>query len=147
MAAVSSIAPPPGDEGGAVVANMAVVSAALVGVAITPSTVPMVQGGPANTSRLRTRDTMILPMTAGTTSGAVTQSVAASAIWSTRLGRTLSSSRKAPHSRAATSGNTMPEVEGAGNLCPPLPPCGRDSRAQGYYPPQLLSRTLKANKG
>jgi hypothetical protein len=126
---------------------MAVVSVALVGVAITPSAIPMVQGGPADTSCSRTRETMILPTMAGTTTGAVTQSVAASAIQSTRLGGMLSSSRKAPHSRATTPGNTTSEVEGAGNLCPPLPPGGRDGRAQGYYPPQLLSRTLKANKG
>jgi hypothetical protein len=69
---VSLIASPPGEGGGAVVANMAVVSAALVGVVITPSAIPMVQGGPADTSHSRTRETMILPTTAGTTPGAVT---------------------------------------------------------------------------
>ncbi len=62
---------PLGRGGGAVVANKAVVSEALVGAAITPSAVPMGRGGPANTSCSRMMVTMSLPMMAGTTPEAV----------------------------------------------------------------------------
>ncbi len=62
---------PWGGGGGAVAANKAVVSEAPVGVAISPSAVPMGQGGPADTSLSRTMPTMSLLTTAGTTPGAI----------------------------------------------------------------------------
>ena len=43
-------------------------------------------------------------------------------------------------------GISTTEVEGEGNLCPPLPLCGRDSKAWDY-PPLPIRKALMASMG
>ena len=43
-------------------------------------------------------------------------------------------------------GISMTESEGEGNRCPPLPPCGRDSKAWDY-PPLPIHKALMASTG
>jgi len=81
--------------------------------------------------------TTTLPTTAGNMEGGAIRTVADLVIRNTRHAALPFLTQK---------GISTTEVEGGGNLCPPLPPCGRDSKAW-HYPPLPIRKALMASMG
>ena len=92
---------------------------ARAGVATTQNAVLTDLGAPIEESPSRTMATTILPMTAGNMEGGAIRTVLDSVIWNTRHTALPFLTQK---------GISTTEVEEEGNLCPPLPPRGMDSK-------------------
>ena len=106
-------------------------------MATTQSAILTDLGAPVEESPSRTMATTTLPMTAGNMEGGAIRTVEDSVIWNTRHTALQFLTQK---------GISTTEVEGEGNLCPPLPPCGRESRAWDY-PPLPIRKALMASMG
>ncbi len=107
---------------------------ARAGVATTQSAVLMDLGAPVAESPSRTMATTTLPTTAGNMDGGAICTVTDSVIWNTRHAALPFLPQK---------GISMMEVEGEGNLCPLLPPRGRDSK-EWDSPPLPIRKDLMA---
>ena len=110
---------------------------ARAGVAITQSAVLTDLGAPVKESLSRTMATTTLPTTAGNMEGGAIRTVVDLVIRNTRHAALPFLTQK---------GISTTEVEGEGNLCPPLPLCGRDSKAWDY-PPLPIRKALMASMG